>query len=95
MGFSNEDMLWMPRSISFFEEAIVNGAILIDTNPVLRWNSSSAVVRSDETGNRKWDKRKSTGRIDGIVTSAMSAGLALSNIGEEDTIPEDYEMKVW
>lgn len=77
-GYMSKKTLWMPRSISEFETAIVNRTIRIQVNPVLQWNSASAVVNSDPSGNRKWDKRKATGRIDGIVAAAMAGGAALA-----------------
>lgn len=75
-GYMSETTLWMPRSITALEDAIVKRQIAIDPNPVLRWNSASAVIQADPSGNRKWDKRKATGRIDGIVAAAMAIGAA-------------------
>lgn len=75
-GFNSEDTMWMPRSISEFEEAIIKEELTIDPNPVLTWNASSAVLQQDPSGNRKWDKRKATGRIDGIVTACMAVSSA-------------------
>lgn len=74
-GFGSASGLWMPRSIGAFEEAIITEAIRIKRNPVLRWNSASAVLDADPQGNRKWDKRKSNGRIDGMVAASMAVGL--------------------
>jgi phage terminase large subunit-like protein len=45
---------------------------------VLTWNSASAVLERDAASNAKWEKRKSTGRIDGIVALSMAIGLALA-----------------
>lgn len=75
-GYMSKKTLWMPRSISEFESVIVKRAVRIQINPVLRWNSASAVILADPSGNRKWDKRKATGRIDGIVAAAMAIGAA-------------------
>jgi phage terminase large subunit-like protein len=50
--------------------------VAIRRKPVLRWNSASAVLDSDPSGNRKWDKRKATGRIDGMVAATMAMGAA-------------------
>lgn len=47
-----------------------------DDNPVLTWCASNAVIVSDPAGNRKADKAKATGRIDGIVASLMATGLS-------------------
>lgn len=78
-GFQSQTTLWMPRSISELEEAVVKRSISIRINPVLRWNSASAVLQGDATGNRKWEKRKSTGRIDGMVALTMAVGAATSD----------------
>lgn len=75
----DEEGLWMPKSIDELEGAILKGEIEILENPVLNWNSASAVLVSDPAGNRKFDKRKATGRIDGIVALAMAMGVATSD----------------
>lgn len=50
-------------------------------HPVLTWCAANTRVQSDPAGNRKFDKLKSTGRIDGLVAMAMAANGAVS-IGE-------------
>lgn len=75
-GFNHSHNLWMPRSIGAVEEAIVDRALTVRANPVLTWNSASAVLDTDPSGNRKWDKRKATGRIDGMVALTMAVGAA-------------------
>jgi phage terminase large subunit-like protein len=77
-GFSRtqKSALYMPRSIEILEQAIFAHEIEILANPVLAWNSASAVLEMDPKGNRIFQKRKSTGRIDGLVALAMAAGCA-------------------
>lgn len=41
-------------------------------NPVLTWCAANAVAEEDPAGNQKLTKKKSTGRIDGIVALAMA-----------------------
>lgn len=77
-GGQSEHTLWMPRSVTDIETAVLTGMLRVKRNPVLTWNSASAVLESDPTGNKKWEKRKSTGRIDGIVALCMAVGLAQS-----------------
>lgn len=77
-GKDGEPSLWMPASIEEFERRIGDQTIRIKRNPVLTWCAANAVLRSDEQNNRKFDKRKSTGRIDGVVAGAMAVGLAAS-----------------
>jgi phage terminase large subunit-like protein len=47
-----------------------------DGNPVMTWCAGNAVTTSDPAGNRKVDKSKATGRIDGIVAAVMSTGIS-------------------
>lgn len=75
-GGASESTLWMPRSIGALEEAVLKGELRVLFNPALRHASASAVLEQDATGNKKWEKRKSTGRIDGIVALSMGVGAA-------------------
>ena len=76
--------LWMPRSIELLEKSVGDGRFLVAKNPCLTWNSASAVlVANDDKGNLIFSKRKSRGRIDGIVTAAMAVGLLLSSDGDD------------
>lgn len=64
--------------IEFLNERIVHGG-----NPVMRMCAANAVVIKDPAGNRKLDKSKSTGRIDGMQALVQMIGLA-SLPGEEE-----------
>jgi len=66
--------LCMPRSIERFEDYILNGKIVIDENPVTTMCASNAVVIADAMNNRAFDKRRSLGRIDGMVSMAEAVG---------------------
>jgi phage terminase large subunit-like protein len=52
-------------------------------HPVLTMCAANATVVTDPAGNRKFEKAKSTGRIDGMQALAMAIGGALSN-----TVPQ-------
>lgn len=56
-----------------------------DGNPVLTWNAGNAVTVSDPAGNRKVDKAKAIGRIDGIVAALMATGISGSAAGDGGT----------
>lgn len=71
-----ENALWMPQSISELEQAILDRNIRIQKNPVMTWCAASAVFDTDAQNNRKFNKRKATGRIDGVVALAMALGLS-------------------
>jgi phage terminase large subunit-like protein len=66
----------MPRSIQRFEDRILTGTIVIDNSPVTYSCAANAALDDDAQGNRCFDKKRSRGRIDGIVTCAMGAGAA-------------------
>jgi len=69
-------VLWMPQSINELEAAILHGTLHIRRNPILTWAAASAVVEVDPHQSRIFSKRKSTGRIDGVVALAMAVGAA-------------------
>jgi phage terminase large subunit-like protein len=68
--------LWMPGSVETAEEAIVKTEVRVNANPCLTWNVASVTMTEDAQGNKKPDKKKATGRIDGAVTFIMSMGIA-------------------
>lgn len=47
-----------------------------DGNPVMTWCAGNAVIVSDPASNRKADKAKATGRIDGIIAAIMATGIS-------------------
>ena len=71
--------LCMPRSIEALEDRLRLGTITIDDNPVTTACAANAAPVTDATGNRAWDKKRSRGRIDGIVTVSMVTGAAAMN----------------
>jgi phage terminase large subunit-like protein len=80
---SAESTLWMPRSLELLEGLLNDQQIEVAKNPVLTWNAASAVSESDAKENRILTKRRSKGRIDGIVALAMAVGLALAAPSEQ------------
>ena len=65
----------MPASVEATEEAIIKAELRVAANPCLTWNAASVMMTEDAQGNKKPDKRKATGRIDGIVTLIMAVGV--------------------
>jgi phage terminase large subunit-like protein len=66
----------MSPALDTLEAELLNERIRHGNNPVLKWCASNAMAVKDPAGNRKLDKIKSTGRIDGIVALAMALGVA-------------------
>jgi phage terminase large subunit-like protein len=52
-------------------------------HPVLTMCAANAVVAKDPAGNRKFNKMKATGRIDGMVALAMAVGVMPPDAGAE------------
>lgn len=61
----------MAPAIDKVEEDMSTGLIVHNKNPCLRWNIANTVATQDPAGNRKYDKSKATGRIDGTVAGTM------------------------
>lgn len=72
------DHLCMPTSIGQLEDHMLNGTVAIDRNRLTTICASNTVVREDAMANKMFDKNVSRGRIDGMVTIAMSVGSATS-----------------
>ena len=72
----------MSPAVDILERHIANGLIRHGGDPVLNMCAANAVVTLDAAGNRKLDKAKATGRIDGLVALAM--GLSLHARYEEN-----------
>ena len=66
----------MSPALDTVESELLNGRIRHGAHPVLTWNAANAVATRDPAGNRKLDKMKARGRIDGLVAATMAMGLA-------------------
>src|SRR5690606_40286479 len=66
----------MSPALDALEAALLNAEVAHGSHPVLTWNAANAVTTKDPAGNRKLDKSRQTGRIDGMVALAMALGLA-------------------
>jgi phage terminase large subunit-like protein len=85
---SSESGLWMPRSIELTERLVLEGRLRVTLNPCLRWNSASAVLEADGKNNRIFTKRRSTGKIDGLVALVMAIGYAFAEEGNAPDIDD-------
>jgi len=66
----------MSPALDALEGNILDGSLCHGDNPVMNMCASNTMVSSDPAGNRKPDKMKTSGRIDGFVALAMAAGIA-------------------
>lgn len=79
----------MGPAVDAVETALVSGTLRHPNNPCLTWNAANAVVVQDPAGNRKLDKSKATGRIDGMVAAVMAIVRSVSDSGPDG--PSVYE----
>ena len=73
----------MSGAIDALESELLNGRIAHGNHPVLTMCAANAVITKDAAGNRKLDKAKATGRIDGLVALAMAFGALTKGAAEE------------
>lgn len=74
----------MSPALDALEADLLNGIVRHGGHPVLAMCAANAVAVPDPAGNRKLDKSKATGRIDGMVALAMAAGVEAMSI---ETLP--------
>jgi len=74
----------MSGALDALESELLNKRVAHGNNPVLTMCASNAVVSKDPAGNRKLDKAKATGRIDGLVAMAMAFGMAANYVNDFD-----------
>lgn len=66
----------MSPALRDLESILLNKRLAHGGHPVLTMCMMNATVKPDPSGNRKLDKQKSRGRIDGAVALAMAAAMA-------------------
>lgn len=69
----------MSPALDALEADLLQGNVRHGAHPVLAMCAANAVAVADAAGNRKLDKSKATGRIDGMVALAMAAGVEAMN----------------
>jgi len=85
MGFTS-----MAAPTAEFERLINRGEYPPGANPVTRWMASHCAIEMDAAGNIKPSKKKSTEKIDGIVSGIMALGIQMI---QERVQPSIYENK--
>lgn len=82
----------MAPALDAFEVEALEGRLRHGAHPILTWNVANAVITTDAAGNRKLDKSKTTGRIDGAQALAMAMGIrARGAVGEMPAGPSPWE----
>lgn len=81
----------MAPALDTLETIIANGQLRHGAHPVLTMCAGNAVAISDPAGNRKLDKSKATGRIDGMVALTMAIGVGTKEAAAPP--PPDYNIQ--
>src|SRR6516165_10017859 len=71
-----QGMQSMSPALRDLEQVLLEGQIAHGDHPVLSMCAANTVIAVDDAGNRKPSKKRSIGRIDGIVALAMAVGVA-------------------
>jgi phage terminase large subunit-like protein len=79
-----QGMASMSPALRDLEQVLLEGEVAHGGHPVLSMCVANTVITLDDAGNRKPSKRKSTGRIDGLVALAMAIGVAPLQVPEID-----------
>jgi len=66
----------MTSAVDIVERLIIQKRLRHGMKPLLTMAAANAVVNRDPAGGRKFDKAKSTGRIDPLVALAMALNAA-------------------
>lgn len=81
----------MSPAIRIMESMLLNDKLRHSMHPVLSMCAANAIARMDEAGNRKMDKKRSTGRIDGLIGLCMALSLASEDMNEAPVYPVKLE----
>ena len=78
----------MSPALDALEAALLNEEVAHGNHPVLTMCAANATTTKDPAGNRKLDKSRPTGRIDGLVAMAMAFGVA-TRAEESQAVPDE------
>ena len=71
-----QGMQSMSPALRDLEQVLLEGHLAHGDHPVLSMCAANTVIAIDDAGNRKPSKKRSVGRIDGMVALAMAIGVA-------------------
>jgi phage terminase large subunit-like protein len=80
----------MTPALLALETELLNGNLRHGMHPILTWCAANAVVDQREAGDRKLNKAKSTGRIDGMVALAMAIHRAMDHAEDSKVTGQVY-----
>lgn len=77
----------MSPALRNLESLLLNAKLRHGLHPVLGMCAANAVVKTDEAGGRKLDKKRSRGRIDGMVALCMACAVASEESHQKHVFP--------
>ena len=80
----------MSPALRELESLILSHKLRHGMHPVLTMCAANAVTTSDPAGNRKLNKAKATGRIDGMVALAMAVGVMPTEAADDGGAFDDF-----
>ena len=75
-------------AIDALEAKVLNATLRHGSNPVLNMCASNAIATKDPAGNRKLDKMRATGRIDGLSALVNAFGMVEKIIDPEGSLDD-------
>ena len=79
----------MAPALDSLETELLQGRLVHGGNPILTNHAANAIAVADPSGNRKLDKSKSYGRIDGMVALAMAINGASARKPKRRSVYEE------
>lgn len=79
----------MTPALRALEVKLLNEQLKHGSHPILNMCAANAKVEGD-SGARKFDKRRTRGRIDGMVALAMAVGVMPQDLNEEEGTLDDW-----
>jgi phage terminase large subunit-like protein len=85
----------MSPAVERLEDRLIEGKIRHGNHPVLYMCAANTRVQADPAGGRKFDKMKSTGRIDGIVALAMAISAEAEGVEDTTSVYESRGVRTY
>jgi phage terminase large subunit-like protein len=81
-----QNMKNLSHAVKEFERLVLSRRLAHDRNPVLAWNLANVIVEGDAHGNVRLNKRRASGKIDGLAATITALSCAL--VGQGGSIYE-------
>ena len=90
----------VPQKVEYMDPVIQHfGALLADkkiehyANPILVWNAGNVVIQRDSQGLKKFDKKQSRNKIDGVSAMAVALQRAVATMTPNQDDPDRFKVR--